>query len=987
MSSTTSDLKNFMSWTNTDDKYSGVIDKINKMGNKPRVSYTLHTIQEENEEGQMEEVLDRLDEKNLSKNAFLDFLNKHNYKGKFDEMIHFLENNQEAGLTDILAKARELNEDGIYDDFIHYINMGGVDPRDLIGNDEEEIYKLLVKGKMLDKNQDLFDMLSKRSDMRDPEKLLDKLKKAIGTAGNRSGEGEDSMLMSLPNKDQISQGFGTQEGKLDRLINELEKFKKDNWVFPDFGENNRDHPFTKILHRKLKACLFKLRDNAKQRRKAERLFGIVFDREHLINKLAAFWRLRHVAGEEQFTETTNKNSVGILLSYLKGGEKGQLMGAFRTLVDGHRNRKNLTKSMFEKLFERSNQLKATTLMKLMGHKTSDKYKKHVTKSYKEKFWGMIIRSMNPGVYKAYIHLKRFKDSSIAKEIEGNLAKSKLVRMLMRNNKARQQHALGLLVQNMNHKKAISKAKKYLQKMLSNKANLRLKESLEKLRLTTRENITQEVNNVEKVVGVFNRANLRVQNAKQSIIKDMHKTSLKLALREESNNRILERLFTRGASSNEEAKRRVLRHLRDLNDKEKVKESKIWVWGKLNREKGREAMMKALCELRYFNDQEMLKMSMNSLFKWKIANLNAKNETMREIEELMNFHRGAKLSRMVNVQERLMRDTLSKLRQFSSLSKNSVQRILHRLLSSTTMKKVEALHKLRNLSKDFNDEEKSSKTLMLKMLRMLSDKRTLAFQNLRDFARKMKQQRQEASRRLKEGLSRTRVKVMAGTLRTLSKDNEQAKRRAEILRKLVNHFGNKAKSKFIGKWSDIVKREKLCKFNGKITGMILSLRKNHKHEMRSVFSKWSQKKMKVKYQRMATFLNAAKENQKRETYVHMKILFMQKKFSTMCKILGRFLEFVEKRKRENTLYAFDAMCLDNPWAEKVPKLLACSRVMSAQMCFWKLKLTRHQYAKKRRQRGGGYKIDKLKFTQLERIFTKKMSQYFMQIQIGKRNKYL
>ena len=222
---------------------------------------------------------------------------------------------------------------------------------------------------------------------------------------------------------------------------------------------------------------------------------------------------------------------------------------------------------------------------------------------------------------------------------------------------------------------------------------------------------------------------------------------------------------------------------------------------------------------------------------------------------------------------------------------------------------------------------------------------------------------------------------------LVEDDRLRRRRSQLVARLLKKFQKKEQARALKKWTDDHRRLKICKFNGKITTLCHALRKNHKFELKHAFARWSQKEMRLKYKLMSQFLTSVREEKKKESYIHMKILYMQKKFSFMCKVLGRFLEFVETRKRENKMYAFDALCLENPWSEKVPKLLACSRVMSAQMCFWKLRLTRHQFIKKRRQRGGGYKIDKLKLVVLEKIFTKKISQYFMQIQIGRPNKYL
>jgi hypothetical protein len=287
----------------------------------------------------------------------------------------------------------------------------------------------------------------------------------------------------------------------------------------------------------------------------------------------------------------------------------------------------------------------------------------------------------------------------------------------------------------------------------------------------------------------------------------------------------------------------------------------------------------------------------------------------------------------------------------------------------------------------NEEEKLMKESLSKLVNSLNQQTKNCFYRLRNASAFKLKLEQRMSHFINHKMENSEQLLKSQALRKLRKHNNANACKQRALSKLITKFANKSRSTSLQKWNDLVKKEKLCKFNGKITGLILSLRKNHKHEMRSAFNKWSQKDIKSKYKRMALFLQNSKETQQKETYVHMKILYVQKKFSRMCKVLARFLEFVETRKKENKLYAFDAMCLDNPWTEKVPKLLACSRVMSAQMCFWKLLLTKSQVIKKRKQRGGGYKIDKLKIVMLENIFTKKISQYFMQIQLGRRNKYL
>ena len=332
-------------------------------------------------------------------------------------------------------------------------------------------------------------------------------------------------------------------------------------------------------------------------------------------------------------------------------------------------------------------------------------------------------------------------------------------------------------------------------------------------------------------------------------------------------------------------------------------------------------------------------------------------------------------------------SIGKGNESSKNSNDSLRRVFFNLNNTSNLKKLQALKELRKFNDDIKDEEKLMKNSLNKLFKSLSQQKKNCFENLRNTIKQNKNKEGGSFKKIVLWMFNKDRNNKKTVLEKLIKNKNHVLNRQKLLKKIIIKNLNKKKFNSIQKWNNLVKKEKICKFNGKITGMVLSLRKNHKHEMRSAFNKWSQKDIKSKYKRMALFLSNAKDIQQKETYVHMKILYMQKKFSKMCKILSRFLEFIETRKRENKLYAFDALCLDNPWTDKVPKLLACSRVMSAQMCFWKLLLTKSQIIKKRKQRGGGYKIDKLKFVMLENIFNKKISQFFMQIQIGRRNRYL
>jgi hypothetical protein len=381
------------------------------------------------------------------------------------------------------------------------------------------------------------------------------------------------------------------------------------------------------------------------------------------------------------------------------------------------------------------------------------------------------------------------------------------------------------------------------------------------------------------------------------------------------------------------------------------------------------------------------MSKNSLFKWKLANFESKTETILNIEERINLLKGNILSKLFNQHERLLRDTFKKLREATLGSKNSIKNAIFRISQMNSMKTIQALRALRRFNRQINEEDKLTKDSLTKLIKSLTHQTRSCLNNLRKTSSSKSDLEKKIINQIQNKITNSDKLLKSQTLQRLQQHSKANFKRQQALKKIINRFSNKSKIFSIRKWKNLVRKEKICKFNGKITGLILSLRKNHKHEMRSAFSKWSQKDIKSKYKQMALFLQNSKETQQKETYVHMKILYIQKKFSKMCKVLSRFLEFVEVRKKENKLYAFDAMCLDNPWTEKVPKLLACSRVMSAQMCFWKLLLTKSQVIKKRKQRGGGYKIDKLKIVLLENVFNKKMSQYFMQIQLGRRNKYL
>lgn len=487
--------------------------------------------------------------------------------------------------------------------------------------------------------------------------------------------------------------------------------------------------------------------------------------------------------------------------------------------------------------------------------------------------------------------------------------------------------------------------------------------------------------------VFARSTHHVMENLQDNIASLQKNNLSQQKQDEILRHKIHILCSNLKSGDKLLKRQALAYLKDNNSYQIYKMKIMDALLAKHFDNPKSELIKAICQLREHNNKEILKMAMNSLFKWKVVNRVAQKETIRGFEEIINLNKGKILTKLFDQHQDLLKDAFHKLRKFTMGSKNSLKNVIFKISHMSSMKKVHALQELRKFNREMNEEEKLMKESLSKLVKSLNQQTKNCFDNLRNISSSKIELEKRMYVLIKNKMENSEQLLKAQAIDKLRKHKNANASKQRALSKLINKFASKSKLSSLQKWNDLVKKEKLCKFNGKITGLILSLRKNHKHEMRSAFSKWSQKDIKSKYKRMALFLQNSKEIQQKETYVHMKILYVQKKFSKMCKVLAKFLEFVENRKRENKLYAFDAMCLDNPWTEKVPKLLACSRVMSAQMCFWKLLMTKSQVIKKRKQRGGGYKIDKLKIIMLENIFTKKMSQYFMQIQLGRRNKYL
>ena len=357
-------------------------------------------------------------------------------------------------------------------------------------------------------------------------------------------------------------------------------------------------------------------------------------------------------------------------------------------------------------------------------------------------------------------------------------------------------------------------------------------------------------------------------------------------------------------------------------------------------------------------------------------------------ELGEFNREHPLTRLVHKQ---LRHIMGRLRAFNTAKRRGEKWITILLKKNKDMQKLSTLQRLGKQTlrrrNRFHSRWSKRDRAIRALCGALSTQRRDALRGLKRHSQLQSLRGGLAVQRLREIFGRLKHKVLNESYSRMRGTRTSAQLRRAALRRLLRRRRAKEKARGVRTWSEVVRREKLCFLNAKLSSMCLSLRKNHRFEAKHALDRWSQKRLKLKYKRMAEWMEALRRERKQEMFVHMKIMFMQKKFSRMCKVLGRFLDFVEQRKRENKMYAFDAMSLDNPWTDRVPKLLACSQVRSAQMCFWKLRLVRHEFIRKRRQRGGGYKVDKLKLVILEKIFTKKMSQYFMQIQIGRPNKYL
>lgn len=956
---TQKDVQAYLKWMNKNGEYDETLDKMAEKKGQG-LSSALDVIREENEDPdapEMTDVLERVDEEGLSPENMLALLRKYNSDGKLDDMIRFLEDQPNAGVLEILAQANKLNKEGDLDDFITFVKTGGVDPVRAGEFPEDPLFKILTKYRLLGEFPEVFEALARRPELCNPEALLEHLK-----AHN-------------------------DDGRYDDLIDELERYVRANREFPDMGEFNKEHPLTKLIHRKLREALGNFRDFNRQRARAEKWVNLLAKKNLRFDALKTLNRFCKFSSEEQSAEAIRGIKIKAFCDRIKKGSFNKKMQIVGEMKLNRMNRRNAEQKILGKLGNWARDRKLWALMNLRANKTSGKYREMVLRGWKEKLWSLMIKTLNPGIFKALLELRKFRQESMVRENREGALRGWLTRMVVKSSQDRAKNALKLLEKHKHRDKGRQTAKRLLSKYFTNGTKELLRGPFARLRQQNVQRKHQEEHEEVQIISVLKRANMRAEEQQKLAIKNMQIGGLQLTLQQQKNKALLERVMGQGDLTAIEIKRRVLAQLREFCMDEREEEAKLMIWNKLGVGQGQRDMMRALSKLRHHNEMDNLKMSMNSLFKWKIANLNAKIETEREMDYLINLHRGRFLDQLSNTQDGLLRDALRKLRAFSSQSKSSVSRVLLKLINSTKMSKLQALRQLRTLNSDFNEEELSAQRLIGKLYNSLDSKMQSAFEKLAQYCQRDRLRRRMASRMLKEGLTRALERTLGSGVQTLRSSTGLAKRRAQAINRLLRRRREKEMRSGFEQWNYERKHAQICRFNSKITNLCSSLRKNHRHEMKSAFAKWSQKEMRRKYQLMANFFAAAKEEKKKETYIHMKILYMQKKFSRMCKVLGRFLEFVERRKKENKTYAFDALCLENPWADKVPKLLTCSRVMSAQMCFWKLRLTRQYFIKKRRQRGGGYKIDKLKLVLLEKIFTKKISQFFMQIQIGRPNKYL
>ena len=915
---------------------------IKKLVGEPKINLTqaLEEIQEEDEDGLLESVWDRINEETLGNDKILEFMRKTpEDEDTYANVIRFIDTNggksqgktDSVGLIEILDEVRreEQNEPGKMQKLIGFIDTGGVDIDELNLDKSDPLFEFLERSRALNTNPGLFQKLQNGL-LNDPEELLRDLKR------NQEAGGEGQ--------------FNNEE-----LIRQLEAYNKRHREYPDYGEHNKKHVFFRVVANYLRPYYRKLARFGRERGQADRMFTILLRKNHDLKKLKALKNLQERRAKLMIEQ---ERELGFV------------------------NRKNSNlKSIMAKMYG-SNMRSA--FLRLRGHKTSDKYRRAVTKGYKEKFWGMLIRCINPGIYKAFNRLRRFKDERIVQEANQKRKTRKFIVKLREGNNMKLRAVLKRLQMFSQRDEALERIRNRLNTGLIGNWKSRLREAMWKLSENRNEGEREEDEMEDTVKMVFARAGHRTQMRQVQALKDLQIRGVQRRL---INQNVLQRIFGNAARNEQDLKREALRELREFQRENQDTERKFRAWSRIGGHFTSLAKLRVLNALREYVKKENIKMSMNSLFKWKAANMHAKSETMREMQSLVSLYKGALIGRMEKSRLSLMRDALNRLRLFLNQNKGHVGHMVRKLIHVTTLKKTRAFHALRNLNRAFNLENNTADKMMGRLLRCLEERRLGALNKLRAHAAIQKLRNRLSTTIITQYVDRGNVKNTALVKQKLGTNARRVRQQRAKLDKILKNMSLKDKRERFMKWRDLIRQELICRFNSKITSLCLSLRKNHRFEARNALEKWSQKKQKLKYQKLAAFLESAKGLQKRETYTHMKIHHMQKKLSSMCKIWGRLLDFVETRKKENIMYAFDAMSLDNPWADRVPQLLACGKVMSAQMCFWKLRLTRKMLLKKRRQRATNYKIDKVKLVFLESIFTKKLSQYFMNIQLAKRNKYL
>ena len=721
---TKKDVEAYLSWVSQNENDEGVLDKVKEAKGKS-LGYVLDLIQEEDEEneGELDHVLDRVDGETLSKDNVLDFLKKHNKEGANNDIIAELESMKNPTLKDILDLARKYGKRGDFEDLLTFIKSGGVDPHKLNDPSDDSLFKILNKYRVLGEYPEVFELMAKRKDLRNPENLVDHL-----IAKNH-------------------------DGQYDRLIAELSDYVARNREYPDLGQFNEKHPLTKLVHKQLKNVLQNLRSFNKKKAQAEKWLLIIFGRSAEARKWRAYHRLSKNAdnlyAEDQHTEL----GAATLLNFLKKGAQRQQSQALNELLDVQQRWHDGGNRVAMQLMKWGKFTRLMALSKLRGNKTSAKYVENKLEGYHDKFWRILIRVINPGKLKAFVMLREFKDNESQREhMEADLS-GRFIRKILRKNDERKAQAFALLMSNLRKQRGLEKAKNFLSKRLIVSQKNSLRDYLYILKQNAiREKKEQEGQNllIEKV---FKRANLNVQSGKREMIKNLQTEGLKNTLKEESMRQLLDRVFRSGNTNATNQKRHALSQLKSISRESQSNEKKLKIWNRITQGKNQKDAMDALSKLRSFYEMDNLKMSMNSLFKWKIANLNARVETEREMEYLINLHRGNFLQRLSQTQDRLLRDTLRKLRGFSSQSKTCVSRVLLRLVNSTALTKLQALQQLRSLNSDFNDEELSMRRLVTRLFYALEERQSNALDRLRRQAREQSMRRKFALQILKKGLEK------------------------------------------------------------------------------------------------------------------------------------------------------------------------------------------------------------------------------------------